>query len=149
MYWGRYNDGNKMRLLKKILLTLSLCVLMTAPAVTGASAVSFNSARTVAVSTGDACEGLQQLGGTNCPQNGGNPQGKIGSLAKSVVEIISYIAGVAAIIMIVVSGIKYTTSGGDSAQVSSAKTTLIYALIGVAVASLAQFMVHFILNRTT
>ena len=45
--------------------------------------------------------------------------------------------------MVIVSGFKYITSGGDPGAVSSAKRTLIYALVGLAVAVLAEFMAHF------
>ena len=48
--------------------------------------------------------------------------------------------------MIVYSGYNYITSGGDSGKVSSAKTTLIYALVGLLIAALAQIIVHFVIN---
>lgn len=94
----------------------------------------------------DACAGLDQLGGTSCGNNAG--QSAIGNVIQNVVSIISYIAGAVAIIMIIISGIRFTTSGGDSNSVSSAKTTLVYALIGVVIAALAQVLVHFVLNKT-
>jgi uncharacterized membrane protein YuzA (DUF378 family) len=65
------------------------------------------------------------------------------------VTILSIIIGVASIIMILVSGFKYITSSGDSNKVSSAKTTLTYALVGLAIAALAQFLVHFVLYQST
>jgi uncharacterized membrane protein YuzA (DUF378 family) len=54
--------------------------------------------------------------------------------------------------MIVISAFRFITSGGDSNRVSSARSTLIYALIGVAVAALAQLLIHFVLfqaNKNT
>lgn len=99
----------------------------------------------LADSKGDACNGLSQLGGVSC----GGGQSGINSVMNTVVNIVSYIAGILAIIMIVISGIRFTTSGGDSAKVSSARTALVYALVGVAVAALAQVLVHFVLNTTS
>ena len=48
--------------------------------------------------------------------------------------------------MIIISGFKYVTAGGDSAKVGSAKNTLIYALVGLVIAALAQFIVHFVFS---
>ncbi len=49
--------------------------------------------------------------------------------------------------MIIIGGFKYVTSTGDSASISSAKNTILYALVGLAVVSLAQVLVHFVLNK--
>jgi hypothetical protein len=99
------------------------------------------------VNNNAACDGLDQLGGTSCGNDAG--QSAVGNVAARVVTIMSYVAGIIAIIMVVVSGIRYTTSGGDSAKVGAAKTALIYALIGIAVAALAQFLVHFVLSQAS
>ena len=64
---------------------------------------------------------------------------------RAIVDIVSIVVGVAAVIMIIVSGFKYITSSGDANRIGSAKNTLVYALIGVAIAALAQFLVHFVL----
>lgn len=93
-----------------------------------------------------ACAGLSQLDGPGCNGNAG--QNTVASVASRVVQILSYIAGIIGIIMVIVSGIRFTTSGGDSAKVGSAKTALVYALIGLAVAALAQVFVHLVLNQT-
>src|ERR1035437_5008082 len=85
--------------------------------------------------------------------NGANPSGTgkeckgsgITKIVGAAVTVLSIIIGAAAVLMIVVSGLRYITSGGESSKVSAAKTTLIYALIGVAIAALAQLLVHFAL----
>ncbi len=66
-----------------------------------------------------------------------------------VVNILSFIIGITAVIMIMVSGFKYITSGGDASKVSSAKSTLIYALIGLVVVALAQFIVQYVFDKVT
>jgi hypothetical protein len=78
--------------------------------------------------------------GSDCSSTG------VGDTVSAIVSILSYIAGVAGIIMVMLSGFKYITSGGDSGKVAAAKNTLIYALIGLVIASLAQFLVHFVLT---
>lgn len=67
---------------------------------------------------------------------------------KFVINLVSVIVGVVAVIMIIFGGLRYITSGGDSGKVSSAKNTIIYAVIGLIVVALAQFIVQFVLTKT-
>lgn len=62
-------------------------------------------------------------------------------------QILTIAVGVASVVMIIVGGIKYVLSAGDSAKVSSAKNTVIYALVGILVALLAQAIIAFVLNK--
>ncbi len=90
----------------------------------------------------EVCKGISgQVGGT-CT-GGAN---SINDVMEAVLQIISVIAGFAAVVMIVIAGLKYITSGGDSNSISSAKSTLIYALVGVIVVVLAQSLVLFVLG---
>jgi energy-converting hydrogenase Eha subunit B len=66
-----------------------------------------------------------------------------------IINVISVIVGVVAVIMVIFGGLRYITSGGDSGKVSSAKNTIIYAVIGLIVVALAQFIVQFVLVKTT
>lgn len=65
------------------------------------------------------------------------------------VNIFSIIVGVIAVIMIIVGGLKYITSGGDSSNVSGAKNTIIYAIVGLIIVALAQFIVRFVLGTAS
>lgn len=56
------------------------------------------------------------------------------------------VIGALAVLMIVVSGLRYITAGGDSAKTSSARSQLIYALIGLVIAGMAEVIVNFVLN---
>ncbi len=56
-----------------------------------------------------------------------------------------FVLGAAAVIMIVIGGIRYTVSGGDSSAVKGAKDTILYAVIGVVVALLAYAIVNFVI----
>lgn len=71
----------------------------------------------------------------------------VGALARKIVNFMSILVGVVAVIMIIVGGFKYITSGGDSNKISSAKNTIIYALIGLIIVALSQFIVQFILKN--
>lgn len=71
----------------------------------------------------------------------------VNGVITTIIDIFSVVVGVVAVIMIIVAGFKYITSGGDSSKVSSAKTTLIYALVGLVIVALAQFIANFVLTN--
>ncbi len=87
-------------------------------------------------------------GGAPCNDAYGQDQpSNLSEIAKTIVNILSVIVGIVAVIMIIVGGFRYITSGGDSGNVSSAKNTLIYAIVGLIIVALAQFIVHFVLSN--
>jgi hypothetical protein len=51
--------------------------------------------------------------------------------------------------MIIIGGFQYITSSGDSGKVGTAKNTILYAIIGLVIVALAQFIVRFVLSRVT
>ena len=88
------------------------------------------------------------LGTTGCPDsNTAGGTTAINNTIKTIVNVFSAIVGVISVIMIIFGGFKYITSGGDSGNIASAKNTIIYAVIGLVVVALAQFIVQFVLNR--
>jgi hypothetical protein len=84
---------------------------------------------------------------TNPSDKSGNPQKGLESIIASAVNILTVIVGIVAVVMIIIGGFKYITSGGDAGGVTSAKNTIIYAIVGLVVVALAQFIVRFVLNR--
>lgn len=89
---------------------------------------------------GQVLKGVGQAG-SRCNDSG------VPKTIKAVTNILSYFVGILAVIMIIIAGFKYITSNGNTESVASAKSTLIYALIGIAIAVLAQFFVSFVLSR--
>lgn len=73
----------------------------------------------------------------------------VNNLIATVINIISIVVGVVAVIMLIIGGLKYITSNGDSGNVTGAKNTILYAIIGLVVVALAQIVVRFILGRTS
>ena len=61
---------------------------------------------------------------------------------KQVTNVILYIVG----IMLIIGGIKYVLSGGDSKKVTDAKNTVLYAIIGLVIAFLAFAIVNFVIS---
>jgi hypothetical protein len=74
---------------------------------------------------------------------------KINEIIASIINIFSLIVGVVAVIMIIVGGLKYITSGGDSSNITGAKNTILYAIVGLIIVALSQVMVRFVLSRVT
>lgn len=83
----------------------------------------------------------------DCEAGTGQGDSDFQELAAKIVNILSIIVGIVAVIMIIFGGFKYITSGGESSNVSGAKNTLIYAIVGLIIVALAQFIVHFVLNN--
>ncbi len=86
--------------------------------------------------------------GANCA-NKDTLDGSVNNLISTVISFISYIVGIVSVIMIIIGGLKYITSSGDSNNVTSAKNTILYAIIGLVVVAFAQIIVRFVLNKAT
>ena len=75
-----------------------------------------------------------------------NENSTAGGLATNIINILLFIVGAVSVIMIIVGGIMYATSAGDSGQVTKAKNTLMYAVIGLVISFLAFAVVQFVLK---
>jgi Type IV secretion system pilin len=97
------------------------------------------------------CKGadLRLSGGADCSQSNKGASEKLDKIVTDVVNIFSVIVGVVAVIMIIYGGFRYIISGGDSSNVTNAKNTILYALIGLVIVALAQFIVKFVLSKAT
>lgn len=96
----------------------------------------------------DACAGVNQLNGTtgaNCQKNADK---SVNNIIKTVITILSVVVGFIAVIMVIVGGLKMMTANGDSSAIAAARSTIIYALIGLVVVAVAQILVHFVIFRT-
>lgn len=78
-----------------------------------------------------------------------NPENAINSVITDSLNILTVVVGIIAVVMIVYGGFRYVTSGGDATRVASAKNTLMYAIIGLIIAVLAQVIVKFVLKQAT
>lgn len=70
-----------------------------------------------------------------------------GGIFQQIVNILLFLIGAVAVIMLVIGGFRYVISGGDQSQVTSAKNTILYAIVGIVVAFLAYAAVNFVLNN--
>ncbi len=94
------------------------------------------------------CQGANLQVGSSCQDiSSEQTQKTVNDTIAWVINIFSIIVGVAAVIMIIIGGMRYVISGGDSGNVSSAKSTILYAVIGLVIVALAQFVVKFVLTK--
>ncbi|MGA3150601.1 MAG: pilin [Candidatus Saccharimonadales bacterium] len=78
-----------------------------------------------------------------------NANTSINNIVHTIVNLLSAIVGIVAVIMIIVGGLRYITSGGNDTSVTSAKNTILYAIVGLIVVALAQIIVRFTLSKVT
>jgi len=130
--------------IKRLLVSASAFTLMLVP---GALVAAPAFAQTADID-GNLCAGANlQVGDKDC-STAGDPAEKVNTLIAQVINIFSLVVGVVSVIMIIIGGLKYITSGGDAGNVSGAKNTILYAVIGLVVVALAQVIVRFVLDRT-
>lgn len=110
------------------------------------------------VSADSACEGAQSIQHPNETQaqikarcaNNADAKAELSSgltgIIKTIIDILLFLIGAIAVIMLIVGGIKYVVSGGDQGATTSAKNTILYAVIGLVVAIMAYAIVNFVLN---
>ena len=138
--------------LKELGLTIGIFSLLAVPVLIPASA----SASII----GQVCSGSEAANGTGtidingngnaAPCTDANTSGsQFQSLLKTIINVFSIIVGFIAVVMIIYGGVKYITSGGDSNNISGAKNTIVYAIIGLVIVALAQVIVHFVLSQTS
>ncbi len=63
-----------------------------------------------------------------------------------ITSIALYIIGAISVLMLIWGGLRYILSGGDSKKITDAKNTILYAILGLAIAFLSYAIVRFVLN---
>lgn len=69
------------------------------------------------------------------------------SIFNQVANALTYLIGGLSVIMIIVGGLRYVTSNGDSKQTTAARQTILYAVVGVVVAICSYAIIQFITSR--
>lgn len=123
-----------MNIVKSVIIAVALSLVGGLMVLTPASAVD--------CSTPQECmeQGLQSTGGT-----GGDTD--LASVIKLITNVLMFIIGAVAVIMVIIGGFQYVTSQGDSSKTTTAKNTILYAVIGLIVALLAYAIVQFVVDR--
>jgi hypothetical protein len=131
--------------IKSYALTIVLALTFVSPGMAPLAIVSACSGTASSIQAG-ANGALGSSTGVDCSSAGSTSD--VGSIAKNVVNVFSFIVGAVAVIMIIYGGFRYVTSGGESGAVGNAKNTLVYAIVGLVIVALAQLIVHYVLAQT-
>lgn len=63
------------------------------------------------------------------------------------IKIVSYAIGIMAVFVMIVSGLRFVMSNGNSNTIAQVRSGIFYAVIGIMVAALAQIFVAFVLDK--
>ncbi len=66
---------------------------------------------------------------------------------QTVLQIVFGIAGAVAVLMIVIAGFRFVTAQGNPQETAKARSTMIYAIIGLTIAVLGQAIVALMLGK--
>ena len=96
-----------------------------------------------------AADDLSISGGAESAKGNDQSSDLFGSsgVFRTITNVMLFIIGAISVIMLIIGGIRYTVSGGDSAAVTGAKNTILYAIVGIVVALLAFAIVNFVLTQ--
>ena len=85
--------------------------------------------------------------GADMTNSGGSAKQDLPDVITTIINVMLFIAGALAVIMIIYGGIRYITAHGDEKQVKVAKDTIVYSVVGLIIAIVAYALVTFIFNR--
>jgi hypothetical protein len=94
---------------------------------------------------------LSLQSGVNAAHGTGQPTELFGAggIVTTITNMMLFIVGALSVFMIIIGGLRYVTSGGNATSVTSAKNTILYAIVGLVVAFLAYAAINFILGSLT
>lgn len=82
-----------------------------------------------------------------CPANKSNPFYGPNGLITKVTKVLAIFTGVAAVFVLVIAGISFMTSGGEPSKIATARRMVLYAVVGIMVAVLAQGVASYVLSK--
>ncbi|HEY8886511.1 MAG TPA: hypothetical protein VIM31_03385 [Candidatus Microsaccharimonas sp.] len=91
---------------------------------------------------------LTVFDGMNAAKGNGQPTELFGSdgIITTVTNILLFIVGALSVIMLIIGGLRYVISGGNSTAVTAAKNTVLYAIVGLVISFLAYAAINFVIN---
>ena len=79
-------------------------------------------------------------------QNKDKGEGQVNGIIKTIVEVLLTAVGAISIIMIVIGGILFALSSGDAQKAAKARSTILYAVVGLIVSVFASAIVNFVFD---
>ncbi len=125
--------------MKRLLQT----ILATAVLATGVMAVALPAQPAFAQTCTDAKDCVTK--GANNVRTGASRS--LPETIQQITNVLLFLLGAISVIMLVVGGFKFVTSGGSPEQVKSAKNTIMYSIVGVVVAIVAYAVVDWVIRQ--
>ncbi|MBR0465563.1 hypothetical protein IJJ02_02110 [Candidatus Saccharibacteria bacterium] len=75
--------------------------------------------------------------------NNNDLQGNVVAILNAVIGVLSFVC----VVVIIIGGVTYMTSSGDTSKVKKAKDTILYGVIGLVVCVLAFAIVNFVISN--
>ena len=79
-------------------------------------------------------------------KNKGSGETQVNGIIKTIVEVLLTAVGAISIIMIVIGGILFALSSGDAQKAAKARSTILYAVVGLIVSVFASAIVNFVFD---
>ncbi|MBQ6147510.1 hypothetical protein IJI70_01550 [Candidatus Saccharibacteria bacterium] len=71
----------------------------------------------------------------------------LATIVNNIINIVLYVVGIIAVVMIIIGGVQYATSAGDTNKVTKAKNTILYGIVGLVISVLAYAIVNFVVTQ--
>lgn len=133
--------------MKKLLLSLA-AVALTVVGLGGVASMSpaaYAAGESASVLAVDPNKYLDQID-DDMPGVGEGESGLMG-IVQTIINVIIGVVGVVAVVMMIIGGISFITSQGDTNKVTKARNTILYGVVGLIVAMLAFAIVNFVLGE--
>lgn len=122
-----------------MIVTTAMCLGFAAPALVSADCVANSTQQAI------QC-GTSQSAGVPVTAD---PTTSLNTNITNGINLLSVVVGIIAVVMIILGGFRYITSGGKQESIGAAKSTILYAVIGLVVVASAQIIVKFVLVKST
>lgn len=91
---------------------------------------------------------LSVFDGINAAKGSGQPTELFGGsgVVTNITNVLLFFVGALSVIMLIIGGLRYVVSGGNSTAVTAAKNTVLYAIVGLVISFLAYAAINFVIN---
>ena len=117
----------------------SLSILSLAPLPTYAA----NETTSADVCGSDVPDSVKQAAGCS---NVSSNENDLATVITNILNAVIAVSGLVAVVFIIVGGINYMTSAGETQKLEKSKKTILYAVIGLAVCALSFAIVNWAIN---
>lgn len=99
-----------------------------------------------AASCGDGTAAGEAMCGVSQIDNSGTSSTTIYDTVKTIINVLLFVVGIIAVIMIIWGGISYVLSSGAADKAKKARDTIVYSVVGLVVAITAYAIVQFVFS---